>query len=319
MGRDTYLVSRNDTLYVRKKLHLSQKSTYEKLIGVKNAHLAEVFAVFAFDDFCVAVTEYVDGEPLSDVLLREGTLSSEAATGIISDVCSALGVLHKNKIVHRDLKPENVIISDKGAILTDLGIARRVKNDALRDTFVLGTAGYAAPEQFGFSQSGPAADIYAAGVLLCVMLKGHMPSEGVPNGALGAVIRRAVSIKPSDRYRNIAAFRRAAVGAPSEDDAFSLRFIRSVPGFRSLSAPKMLIAAVFYATFIPLLCVFFSWSLVDFPTAMKMLFSELIAFALPYYLIFFRKRLKFFPAFLISAAAFFGGCAEIATLFSKIL
>lgn len=86
--------------------------------------------------------------------------------------------MHKYSITHRDITPSNIIIGFDGVVkIIDFGISRLHKENAKHDTQVLGTEGYAAPEQFGFKQSDCKTDIYALGVLLNYMLTGHIPSE----------------------------------------------------------------------------------------------------------------------------------------------
>ena len=72
--------------------------------------------------------------------------------------------------------------------------------NASRDTVILGTVGYASPEQLGVSQSDARTDIYAAGVLLNVMLTGEHPSVRLASGRLGQIVEKCTAISPSHRY-----------------------------------------------------------------------------------------------------------------------
>ena len=71
------------------------------------------------------------------------------------------------------------------------------------DTSLLGTYGYAAPEQFGFGSSNAQTDLYSVGVLLCEMITGHLPKEGLPEGKVGEIIRKCTRIDPEDRYASV--------------------------------------------------------------------------------------------------------------------
>ena len=82
----------------------------------------------------------------------------------------------------------------------DFNVSRKVTN-ASRDTVVMGTVGYASPEQLGISQSDARTDIYAAGVLLNVMLTGKHPSETLASGKAGKIVRKCTAVNPSDRYQ----------------------------------------------------------------------------------------------------------------------
>ena len=183
LGANTYLVKNGETFFVRKKASLHLYALCQSLIGITCPNLPQIYEVYSYPDFAVVIREYVKGEPLSLILEREKTLPLTEAKRIVKGVCNALFLLHRKNIVHRDVNPNNIIVSDSSVTLIDFDISRSVKKDSPRDTFILGTAGYAAPEQFGFSQSDKRADIYALGVLANVMLTGHFPYEGIAKGA----------------------------------------------------------------------------------------------------------------------------------------
>ena len=116
---------------------------------------------------------------------RSACLTAEAKR-ITRQLCSALWVLHSMGVVHRDVKPDNVIIRGQEAVLIDFDASRVYKNAMREDTQILGTTGFAAPEQYGLSQSDGRADIYALGVLLNIMLTGRasVTEAGIwPDGA----------------------------------------------------------------------------------------------------------------------------------------
>lgn len=147
--------------------------------------------------------EYVDGNTLAEEL-ENGTLPTGRAVSIALDLCAALKELHTRNIIHRDLKPDNIIIRPDGhAVLIDFGVARLTSDKKRGDTMNLGTIGYAAPEQFGISQSGPTTDIYALGVVLNEMLLGVHPTIDMPKRRLGRIINRCVTTQISKRYPSV--------------------------------------------------------------------------------------------------------------------
>lgn len=75
-----------------------------------------------------------------------------------------------------------------------------IKESQRADTTVLGTTGFAPPEQFGLSQTDCRADIYAMGVLLNVMLTGEHPSTRLAGGRYGHIVRRCTMTNPKNRY-----------------------------------------------------------------------------------------------------------------------
>ena len=137
-------------------------------------------------------------------------MPTNRAISVALDLCAALGELHTRGIVHRDLKPDNIMIQPDGhAVLIDLSAARLMGDNKHRDTVNLGTVGYAAPEQFGISQSGPASDIYALGVTLNEMLLGVHPTMDMPKRRLGRIVRRCVTTQISKRYPTVSALEKA--------------------------------------------------------------------------------------------------------------
>ena len=110
----------------------------------------------------------MQGDTLGEIL-QGGLLTAAQAKQITRQLCMALWVLHSLGVVHRDVKPDNVIIRGTEAVLIDFDASRIYKNENREDTQILGTTGFAAPEQYGLSQSDGRADIYALGVLLNIM------------------------------------------------------------------------------------------------------------------------------------------------------
>ena len=94
------------------------------------------------------------GDTLGEIL-QGGLLTNAEAKQICRQLCAALWVLHSMGVVHRDVKPDNVIIRGKDAVLIDFDASRIYKNANNEDTKILGTTGFAAPEQYGLSQSIP--------------------------------------------------------------------------------------------------------------------------------------------------------------------
>ena len=147
-------------------------------------------------------TRYVEGDTLG-FLLQDALFSPEETRKIITQVCRALWVLHSMSAVHRDIKPENVILRGADAVLIDFDAARLHKPEHEADTQILGTTGFAAPEQYGLSQTDIRTDIYALGVLINVMLTGEHPSKKLAEGKLGRVVERCTRVNPQKRYKNV--------------------------------------------------------------------------------------------------------------------
>ncbi len=162
-------------------------------------NLPQVYDVIDTDDGQTVLEEYVDGVTVA-ALAEGGRIRYRQAKKILRGVCHALSVLHQNGFVHRDVKPENVVVRpDRQAVLVDLNISRKITT-AGRDTVIMGTVGYASPEQMGLTQSDARTDVYACGVLLNVMLTGKHPSEQMARGRAGRIVRRCTAVNPADRF-----------------------------------------------------------------------------------------------------------------------
>jgi len=174
---------------------------YEKLLKIKSPYLPQIFEVGKSEDKAIVLEEYIEGMSVGDVL--EGGLYTEEGTiKICRCVCDALTILHHNGIIHRDIKPDNIMITSKGEVkLIDFNASKEYKEEGERDTRILGTTGFAAPEQYGITQSDARTDIYAMGVLINVMLTGEHPSKLMCNGRMKKIVRKAVSMNPDERYQ----------------------------------------------------------------------------------------------------------------------
>ena len=125
--------------------------------------------------------EYIEGDSLQKLLEggRTFTVRETAEAGL--SFCTILGKLHGSDppLIYRDFKPANILVRKDGSyVLIDYGACRTFKTGAVRDTQMLGTEGYAAPEQYGgWEQSDVRTDIYGIGVVLHHMLTGRHPLE----------------------------------------------------------------------------------------------------------------------------------------------
>ncbi|MBM6927132.1 serine/threonine-protein kinase [Pseudoflavonifractor phocaeensis] len=175
---------------------------YQKLLDYTCPHLPTIYEVASRGQDNLVVEEFVRGDTLGS-LLQGSLFTVEETKRIVRQVCRALWVLHSIGAVHRDVKPENIILRDRQAVLIDFDAARFHKPENQNDTQILGTVGFAAPEQYGLSQSDIRTDIYALGVLINVMLTGEHPSRELTRGRLGRVVDRCTHVNPQRRYKNV--------------------------------------------------------------------------------------------------------------------
>lgn len=150
---------------------------------LKHPYLPSIADIIENDDTIIIVIDYIEGRPLSDILLEEGTIEEDKVVEYAIQLCDVLDYLHSQNppIIYRDLKPANIMLKPDGKItLIDFGTARKYNYDSVSDTTCLGTIGYAAPEQFAgetLRQTDARTDIYNLGATMYHLLTGVNPSE----------------------------------------------------------------------------------------------------------------------------------------------
>ena len=164
-------------------------------------NIATVFDYGEEDNLAYLVMELVPGEPLSDIVKREGPLPAERVRAIMGQAALALGAAHEAGVVHRDVKPANILLMPDGTVkLTDFGIARAVDGSGHTQTGeVLGTPHYLSPEQALGEPATGASDLYALGVVAHELLTGRRPFDrGTPVAtALAPGARPAAAAAPA--------------------------------------------------------------------------------------------------------------------------
>lgn len=163
------------------------------------------------------VMDYIEGESLDKILLEYGAQPEEKVINWAMQIADALSYLHGQKppIIYRDMKPANVMLKPEGNIkIIDFGIAREYKEMNLADTTVLGTKGYAPPEQYS-GQTDPRSDIFALGMTMHHLLTGVDPRNGEPyapvrqwnpelSEGIEIIIDRCVQPASENRYQSCA-------------------------------------------------------------------------------------------------------------------
>lgn len=190
---------------------LNRNDEVFRILKSKNTNglLPMIYDVAGEEDALYVLEEYIEGEHLFKKFQNTQPTYSELKNILLS-ICDSMGLLHRFNIVHRDIKPNNVMIrADRTVCIVDLSIAKIITENSSNDTMNLGTVGYAAPEQFGFSQSMPTTDIYAFGVLANQLALGVYPTTDVPKGRLGRIIKKCTSTQISNRYQSAEQLKKA--------------------------------------------------------------------------------------------------------------
>lgn len=168
-------------IYVKKILSVYSLAVYSALHERPVKHTPRIFALYEDRGTLTVIEEYILGDSLEEILEKRGPLTEQETIRIAVMLCRILEELHSfdPPVIHRDIKPSNILMTEAGeAVLLDMNAAKFMDADKASDTRLLGTPGFAAPEQFGFGSSTTATDLYAVGVLMDTLLSGTAPASG---------------------------------------------------------------------------------------------------------------------------------------------
>ena len=217
----------------------------EVAASIHHPNLIPVYTAGEEDGHLYVTMRFVEGRDLAHLLKQRGQLETTSAAALIAQVGAALDAAHAYGIVHRDVKPANVLLDGEHALLTDFGLQRDIKADTrvTEPGTLIGTFDYIAPEQLEDGAVDARTDVYALGCVLYETLTGEVPFPvetpaakmfahlGAPppsviakrpeaGDLLEAVVQRAMSKDPSERYASagelgLAALEAVAGGGPA--------------------------------------------------------------------------------------------------------
>lgn len=197
------LENKNNNKRVVVKYITGNIETYKTLLNFNHPNIPIIYDIVSDEDKYIVVEEYIDGMTIDEVL-ETGLYTSRGVNKVISQLCEVLYFLHNRSIVHRDIKPENIIIDKSGNVkLIDFNISRINTDNQKRDTVIMGTTGYASPEQYGIAQTDARSDIYSIGILINVMLTGEHPSKKLCTGKWKRIVNKCTRINPNERFQNV--------------------------------------------------------------------------------------------------------------------
>lgn len=244
-----YLVQHIETrkIYIKKVLSVYNKEIYDYLIKNPIPNTPKIFEMFEDENQLMIIEEYMSGTTLQERMDAGAQFQESEVINLVFALCEIIQKLHSVQppIVHRDIKPSNIMISQDGVLkLIDMNAAKWENTESSHDTVLMGTVGYAAPEQYGFGTSGVQTDIYAIGALINQLLIGAFPQDRLLYGRLRPLVAKCTKLNPTERYQTIEEFL---------DDLREITGIRkkkkmeviwkyTPPGFRSLHPLKMVTA-----------------------------------------------------------------------------
>ena len=250
-----YLVQdvRTNKFYVKKLLTTYNADIYRFLMAHPIPNTPRTILVEEGEKVLTVIEEFIPGDTLEELLELKHTLPEEQVLDIACQLCTILAAFHgcTPSIVNRDIKPSNIKITPDGVVkLLDMNAAKWSNDQSAKDTVLLGTQGYAAPEQYGFGPSSVLTDIYSVGVLMNVMLTGDLPNRRIAGGQLGKIIRKCVELSPAGRYQSITELQTVLgelSGKALPEQTAKKNWRRFLPpGFRSNNVIKWLFSALGY-------------------------------------------------------------------------
>lgn len=151
------------------------------------------------------IREYIEGQTLAEYAL-DHIFTEREVIDIGIRLCGILQYLHTlmPPVVHRDIKPQNIIRKEDGSVfLIDFGISRTFAEEKSVDTIWCGTREYAAPEQYGYMQTGVYSDIYSLGIVLTWMVTGESTPIYKPSSPLEKILAKCTAFDPANRYQDV--------------------------------------------------------------------------------------------------------------------
>lgn len=266
-------------LLVRKIIPISFAPVLEELKKLSSNYLPKIEVMIPNGSELIVYEEYINGKNLADLMKVNVPFDADEVTRLMLMLSDALTELHTNAIIHRDIKPSNIMISSDGVLkLIDFDASRVFEVGKNQDTVNLGTIGYAAPEQYGYSQTDARSDIYSIGVLMLELLRGknNLPDKETAT-SLEKIAMQAASFDPEQRFQTIQEFRTAIkndslgptfvseltdlsdfaaiedsaeeINWATQTDEYEKDFIpwyKQIPGFRTGHTWKMVVAVLGY-------------------------------------------------------------------------
>ena len=199
------------TEFLRNEMEIMEKMADRKLSGIP-----KTYRIFEENGEVYLVREYIEGMSLAQMVLQKGGISEAEICRISRKICQTAEQFQNpdEPMIHRDIKPENIVVTPGGEVVfIDFGTMRSYKKDGSRDTFVVGTRGTAAPEQYGYTQTDQRTDVYAIGQTMLYMVSEsyemNQLSECAVSRRMKKIIEKACSFEPDKRYGDAAQLRRA--------------------------------------------------------------------------------------------------------------
>lgn len=189
---------------------------------LNSKHIATIMDFHVSEKYVYLIKPYIEGNTLTQAI-EEG-ISLGVALSIVKQILGLVALCHGHHppIILRDIKPDNIILQKGQVLLLDVEASKLVGNQTLgRDTVLLGTPGFAAPEQYGYHTSNERTDIFAIGQVMLALIgpksagkKSINPLRQFMIYRYQSIAKKAVAFDPNQRYSDVEAFKRRIVRLP---------------------------------------------------------------------------------------------------------
>lgn len=261
-GRIKLVINKQtNQLFVKKQLNIYNLEVFLLLKEHPHKNIPKIKECFEFHNSLIVIEEYISGSTLEAFLTKHSPISSDKIIFYMLQLCDTIAFLHSlpAPVIHRDLTPSNILISSDNQVkVIDFNIARHYQKDQSEDTDLLGTAGYAAPEQYGFAQSDIRTDIYALGIILNKMATGEFPNIKLAPSPFTSIVETCIAINADKRFASVEKLKETLllvkinqpVSPPQKENPKIHPFICCLsflfPGFRSKNHFKLIGTFLWY-------------------------------------------------------------------------
>lgn len=252
---NVYLVQHQATgkICIKKVMDIYNPKVYMQLYENHITGTPRILALYEENQQLTVIEEYISGTTLEDKIAASN-INSDDISSYMLDLCNIIQKLHDMEpaILHRDIKPSNIIITEYNhAVLLDFNAAKYYSETSDKDTVLLGTTGYAAPEQYGFGSSSPQTDIYALGIIL----KEMTDTAKITFPLFDKIFTRCTMINKEQRYQTVAELIADFTSSSKPKTLFDFLRKFTLPGYRSKTPWKIFTASLFYLLIIAS-CIF---------------------------------------------------------------
>lgn len=240
IGKQIKKVSNNQGTFIKKTYFQHDNlKVFKKLKEKNHPNICPILKIEEYHDHFVVIEPYLGKYNLAHY---SPIVDQSKFYNFMMQLFDAIEFLHKNRIVHRDLKPENIHVVENQIIVNDFDISKEMieKTNKSTDTQILGSIGYASPEQYGFQRTDERSDIYSVGIVMNMLLTGEFITEKLTHSRFEPIILKCTQLSPEDRYQTIEELK------TDFNRYYNMRSKYMIPGFRTRTKWKMILAPFIY-------------------------------------------------------------------------